>query len=199
MWIMERLAPSPGLPEPPAAGMSRGVETIMRRILVAFVLVAGCGGSGPASNQASPPVAQRSPDPSPAEPAPPPEREPSLAGLWEGGAAAHRDQLCLVVKGSKTQFGVVVWGSNLASCSGAGEATRRGDALILRMTGDSACTIEATAADGRIVFRRAAGPGCADYYCGHSARFDGAAFSRTGTGAAAARKATDIAGDPLCG
>jgi hypothetical protein len=182
--------------------MSRGVETIMRRILFAFVLVAGCGGSGPASNKTATPSA---PVVAPAQPASPgrqtssSQRESSLVGLWEGGAAAHRNQLCLAEKGGKTQFGVVVWGANLASCSGAGEATRRGDSLILRMTGDSACTIEATAADGRIVFRQAAGPGCADYYCGHSARFDGAAFSQRGAGAAAARKATDIAGDPLCG
>jgi hypothetical protein len=178
--------------------MSGGVESVMRRILVAFVLVAGCGGSGPASNQAAAPAARGQAASPPAEAASP-SREPSLAGLWEGGAAAHRDQLCLVEKGGKTQFGVVVWGANLSSCSGAGEARREGDKVTLRMTGDSACSVEAALAGGRIVFRRADGPGCADYYCGHAARFDGATFSQKGAGAAAARKATDIAGDPLCG
>jgi hypothetical protein len=174
------------------------VESVMRTILLAFVLVAGCGGSGPAArNTAAPAARPRSEAPAPA--AAPAHAVAALDGLWEGGAAAHRDQLCLVEKGGRTQFGVVVWGANLASCSGAGEATRDGDSLTLRMTGDSACTIAATAADGRIVFRSASGPGCADYYCGHSARFDGAAFSQKGAGAAAARKATDIAGDPLCG
>jgi hypothetical protein len=178
--------------------MPCGVESVMRRILLAFVLVAGCGGSGPATRNAAAPAAE-APGQAPSPAAAPAGAVTTLDGLWEGGAAAHRDQLCLVEKSGRTQFGVVVWGANLSSCSGAGEAKRDGDSLTLRMTGDSACTIEATAADGRIVFRRAAGPGCADYYCGHSARFDGAAFTRRGTGAAAARKATDIAGDPLCG
>jgi hypothetical protein len=172
----------------------------MRRILLAFVLVAGCGGSGPAANEAAAPT--EAARPGGASPSEGPARggsDVSLAGLWAGGSAAHRDQLCMVERKGKTQFGVVVWGANLSSCSGAGEAERTGDSLTLRMTGDSACTIVAAIAGGKIAFRRADGPGCADYYCGRAARFDGAAFVKEGTGDSAARKAIDIAGDPLCG
>lgn len=171
----------------------------MRKVIIAFVLVGGCGGSGPANRQASAPAGSgAAAAPASSEPEAPEERA-SLVGLWEGAPAAHRDQLCLVRKAGKTQFGVVTWGPNLIGCSGAGEAERKGDSITLRMTGDSACTIEAGVAGDRIVFRQAAGAGCANYYCGHGVRFEGARFTRQAGGAAAARKATDIAGDPLCG
>lgn len=180
--------------------MSDGVESVMRKFLLALVLVGGCGGSNPAANRSAAPSAGQEPEAA----APQAAAEPrgggtSLIGLWEGGAAERRNQLCLVEKAGRTQFGVVVWGPNLNSCSGAGDAERKGDSLTLRMTGDSACTIEARMESGRIVFRSAEGAGCQNYYCGHSARFDGAGFTRTGEGVAAAHKATDIAGDPLCG
>lgn len=173
----------------------------MHKSLIALVLVAGCGGSKPAGNQASPPAAVAAgqvPD------AQAPERDgasaTSLAGLYEGGRADRPNQLCMIERAGKTQFGLVVWGgANLNSCSGAGEVERTGEALTLRMTGDSACTIEAVMESGRISFRMASGPGCGNYYCGHGARFDGAAFSRKGSGPGAAKKALDIAGDPLCG
>lgn len=171
----------------------------MRKILLALVLVGGCGGTDPQSNRSAAPAAAQPREERMSEVAEPREDRTSLVGLWEGGAAEHRNQLCLVEKSGRTQFGVVVWGPNLNSCSGAGEAERKGDSLTLRMTGDSACTIAAGVEGGRIVFRSAEGAGCRDYYCGHSARFDGAAFTRTGAGAAAAHKAKDIAGDPLCG
>ncbi|MBV8687791.1 MAG: hypothetical protein JOZ90_05700 [Alphaproteobacteria bacterium] len=174
----------------------------MRKSLVALMLVAGCGGAQPAANRsaAAPQGAPAGAAPGAAPAASSAGDGPaSLTGLWEGGRADRPDQLCLIEKGGKTQFGIVTWGANLDSCSGAGLAERDGGRVTLRMTGDSACTIEAEAADGRIVLRRADGPGCRDYYCGHGARFDGAAFSRKGAGEAAARKATDIAGDPLCG
>jgi len=174
----------------------------MRKILLALVLLGGCGGSNPAANRSAAPASGAPQTPVAAavrESAAPSGGPASLAGLWEGGSAEHRNQLCLVDKAGKTQFGVVVWGPNLNSCAGAGEAERKGDKITLRMTGDSACTIKAGLEAGRIVFRRAAGPGCEAYYCGHAARFDGAAFIQQGQGTAAAHKATDIAGDPLCG
>jgi len=174
----------------------------MRKILLALVLLGGCGGADPAANRSAAAAGSNSADrgavAAPQEAATT-SGPTSLAGLWEGGSAEHRNQLCLLDKAGKTQFGVVVWEPNLNSCAGAGEAERKGDRITLRMTGDSACTIEAGVEGGRIVFRRAVGPGCETYYCGHSARFEGAAFTQQGRGAAAARKATDIAGDPLCG
>jgi hypothetical protein len=188
--------------QPLPTGIPSGVESVMRKILLALVLVGGCGGSDPAANRAAAPAAGKPADLGQAatpQTAAPHGGPTDLVGLWEGGSAEHRNQLCLLDKAGKTQFGVVVWQANLNSCAGAGEAERKGDRITLRMTGDSACTIEAAVEAGRIVFRRAAGPGCETYYCGHAARFEGATFTRQGRGAAAARKATDIAGDPLCG
>jgi len=172
----------------------------MRKFLLALLLVGGCGGSGPANRQATAPSAgPRSEAAKPAAAAQAQRGRIGIIGLWEGGAAEHRNQLCLLDKAGKTQFGLVVWGgANLNSCSGAGEVERKGDTLNLKMSGDSACTIEAAVEVDGIVFRRAVGAGCKSYYCGQGARFDGARFTQEGQGAAA-RKATDIAGDPLCG
>ena len=170
----------------------------MHKSLIALALVAGCGGGGQAGNQAADQVAHRAAAPVSSEA--PAAAGASLTGLYEGGAAHRPDQLCILDKAGKAQFGIVVWGgANLNSCSGAGEAERRGGQLTLRMAGDAACSIEASVESGRIVLRQASGPGCESYYCGHGARFEGAAFTRKGAGAAAAKKATDIAGDPLCG
>lgn len=171
----------------------------MHKSLAALLLLVGCGGAdSPANNAAAPaagatPTAPQGGEAGAAAPAP-----ASLVGLYEGGQPGRPNQLCIVEKGGKTQFGVVAWGA-VNSCSGAGEVERSGTALTLRMTGDSACTVQAEITGGGIVFRSASGAGCATYYCGHGARFEGAAFSRKGSTAADARKATDIAGDPLCG
>jgi hypothetical protein len=96
------------------------------------------------------------------------------------------------------QFGVTIWGSGQASCSGAGIARRDGDRLTLTMTGDSACVIDARVEGGRIVLPTDLPQGCA-YYCAQQARFAGAAFAQKAAGAAAAATAKDLAGDPLCG
>jgi hypothetical protein len=65
------------------------------------------------------------------------------------------------------------------------------------MTGDETCTIEASLKDGTIALPATLPAGCA-YYCGARASLAGATFTRTGSTAADAKKATDIAGDPLC-
>lgn len=121
-----------------------------------------------------------------------------LVGLYEGGAGPRRSQICMVEKGSGTQFGLLVWGDNLHSCSGAGQASRSGERLTLKMAGDETCTIEARISGGTISLPASLAKGCA-YYCGAGARMAGASFTRSGTGEADALKAADIAGDPLCG
>jgi hypothetical protein len=110
-------------------------------------------------------------------------------------AGAQKNQLCIVEKGGEAQFGLIVWGGNLHSCSGAGRAVRSGERLSLRMTGDESCTIEASLKHGTIALPATLPAGCA-YYCGARASLAGATFTRATE--ADARKATDIAGDPLC-
>jgi hypothetical protein len=120
-----------------------------------------------------------------------------LVGLYESGTGDQKNQLCMVKKGTATQFGLIVWGANLHSCSGAGSAVRNGDRLTLTMAGDSSCTIEATMAGGVVTLPASVPEGCA-YYCGARAQMTGARFSRTGSSEADAAKARDLAGDPLC-
>jgi len=197
MWIIERLAPSPRLPRYRASG---SLPPAMKKFLVILALVAGCGASDHGDNRqvaakrgpgrvAQPtvaPAAQTAPDPS------------GLAGLWEGGAAARLNQLCLAPKGDSVQFGITIWGAGQASCSGAGLARRDGDKLTLTMTGDSACVIDARIVGGRVVLPADVPQGCT-YYCAQQARFAGAAFTQKAAGTAAAATAKDLAGDPLCG
>jgi hypothetical protein len=173
----------------------------MKKSLVILALVAGCGASDHgANNQASAdPGKGRAVATNAAVPFAPATPDPSgLGGLWEGGAPARPNQLCLLPKGDSVQFGITVWGGGQASCSGAGIARRDGDRLTLTMTGDSACAIEATVEGGRIVLPAGLPQGCA-YYCAAQAHFAGASFLQKGAGAAAAATAKDLAGDPLCG
>jgi len=122
----------------------------------------------------------------------------SLTGLWEGGQPATPNQLCMVETAPGTaRFGLVVWGGNLHSCSGEGDARRLGGRLLLTMAGDSKCEIVATISDSAIAFPTSVPDGCA-YYCGARATLTGARFAARGSGPDSARKAIDLAGDPLC-
>ena len=164
-----------------------------RSVLTLFLLLAACSrGEQAADNEASPTAAGT---PKSTGSAPARGAGASLAGLYEGPEGTPRSQLCIVEKGGKAQFGLVVWGSGLNSCSGAGEAVLRGDRLTLEMEGDETCTIAASLKDGTITLPAAVPQGCA-YYCSPRARLGGASLTRTGDDAS---KAKDIAGDPLCG
>jgi hypothetical protein len=161
----------------------------MKKSLILLALVTACGAkdqSGSRTNDA--------PTPARAEIASSPA---SLTGLYEGGAPATPNQLCVVEKGATARFGMLVWGANLSACSGAGIVEREGDRLRFRMTGDQACTVEARIRGGTISLGSPVPSGCT-YYCGARVGFDGVTFDRKGSTAAAAMKAKDPAGDPLC-
>ena len=160
-----------------------------------FLLAAGCGRDDPqADNRAAPAAAGPASGRSSPAPGGGGGSQARLAGLYEGGSGAQKNQLCIVDKGRETQFGLIVWGGNLHSCSGAGRATRSGERLTLTMTGDETCTVNATMKDGTVTLPETLPTGCA-YYCGARASFAGARFTRSGDDS---KKATDIAGDPLC-
>ena len=170
----------------------------MKKTLLILFLLAACGRDDPAAdNRAAPapggPAASR-----PGGPAEPAEASATrLAGLYEGGSGAQKNQMCIVEKGGGSQFGLLVWGGNQHSCSGAGRAVRKGDRLTLTMTGDETCSIDATLRDGVVTLPETLPLGCS-YYCGARASLAGASFTKSGSSAADAKKATDIAGDPLC-
>jgi hypothetical protein len=173
----------------------------MKKSLVILALVAGCGASDHgASNQVAAASGRGSALPPPAA-APVPGRAsdaPGLAGLYQGGNLARPNQLCIADKGDSTQFGLTIWGPNMAACSGAGLAKVDGSKLTLTMTGDSACALSGRVAGGKVVLPTALPEGCA-YYCGKGAAIAGTAFTLKEAGAAGAAKAKDPAGDPLCG
>lgn len=165
----------------------------MNKPLLALLFLAGCsGGDSEGANQAAP--------------AAPPGARPagggtltSLTGLYEGGAVDPKNQLCMIEEeGGSARFGLVVWGSDLHSCSGSGTARRDGAVLRLAMAGDEACAIEAKVSGTTISLPAAIPDGCA-YYCGAGATMKDVTFSQTGAAADDAAKAKDLVGEPLCG
>lgn len=161
----------------------------MRKSFLALVLLAGCGSQGDEAGNRTESAESE---------APPISASASLTGLYEGGTASQPDQLCMIDEGEgPARFGLMVWGSNDHSCLGAGEAVREGDGLRLTMAGDSTCRIDARIEGSNIVLPASVPEGCA-YYCGARARFAERKLTRKGTSAADARKAKDLAGDPLC-
>ena len=154
------------------------------RALLLIPLLAGCGrsaGDRPAEPEGGDPV-----------------QIADLTGLYEGRGAGDRDRMCMVSDPSGTTSFAIVTDSPAGSCAGAGEAV--GDADVLRMTmgGDEACVIEARVDGVQVTLPPQLAPGCA-YYCAPGATLAGAAFEKTGGTAADAMRATDPAGDPLCG
>ncbi|HYJ83280.1 MAG TPA: hypothetical protein VEW26_10615 [Allosphingosinicella sp.] len=166
----------------------------MKKTLLIFFLLAACGRDDPAANQAAAAESARPGPAGQARPASSAGSKAGLTGLYEGGSGAQKNQMCIVEKGGDAEFGLLVWGSNLHSCSGAGRAVREGERLTLTMTGDETCTIAASIRGGTVTLPGKLPLGC-DYYCAARASFAGASFTRSGDDV---RKATDIAGDPLC-
>ena len=159
----------------------------MKRLLIAFLLLAGCEQNQTLGNQSS-----SAPEPVD-KPGQPPRLE-TLTGLYEGGGPGRRNQLCVL----DDRFGLVIWGSNNHSCSGSGTVTRvGGDRLRFAMAGDSECTIEATISAKTVTFPADTPEGCA-YYCGAQAGLNGASLRQQGTSPADAAKAKDLVGEPLC-
>ena len=166
----------------------------MNRSLIILALVAGCGASGNSQSganmsggaqQASAPVEEAA-------------AEGALTGLWESGGGTRPNQMCILDRKGKAQFGITLWGPNLRACSGAGSVSRSGNHVRLAMAGDSPCTLDATLTDGIVVLPSEVPAGCA-YYCGAGASFSGATLTRQGSTRADALKAKDIAGEALCG
>lgn len=159
----------------------------MKRILIALTMVAGCGAGGDGASEEGGGETVRQA-----------VQTAGLTGLYEGGATTRPDQMCVIDRGTgNAQFGLVVWGENLHSCSGAGQALREGNSLRLTMAGDESCTLDARIENGIVTLPATVPEGCS-YYCGARARLGGAGFTKKGDTAEAAMQAKDLVGEPLC-
>ena len=158
----------------------------MRQVLMALMLVAGCGAGSDQGDQAkgtgkggTVPIT-------------------GLAGLYEGGASIRPNQMCMVGGEAEASFALVIWGNNMHSCSGSGRAVREGDTLRLTMAGDETCAIEAKISGATVTLPDSLPQGCA-YYCGAQAKLGGASFAKKSNNVEDAMKAKDLVGEPLCG
>jgi len=161
----------------------------MKRLWFAFALLAGCSGGGDdaADRNEALPAGQTAAGGS----------LTTLTGLYEGGETRTPNQMCIVEGTGEARFGLVVWGSNLHSCSGSGTVARAGDTLRLSMAGDEACTIEAKISGNTVTLPASVPDGCA-YYCGARATLTGAVLTQKGNSVEDAGRAKDLVGDPLC-
>ena len=168
----------------------------MKKLLIPLLLLAACsgedGGNTTAQANQSAPAAPKA-----SKPGEPPALS-TLVGLYEGGDSARPHRMCVVEEGGGTRFGLVVWGGNDHSCSGAGSVRREGGSLRLSMSGDSACTFSAAISGKTITLPAELPAGCA-YYCGARAKMTGVSLTQTGATKADAAKAQDLVGESLCG
>lgn len=155
-------------------------------------LLAACGGGG--GNE----TAQTGRSDSRGDSRPPVQTE-SLTGLYEArGEGRQGSAICMIAREPGTaSFGLVIATAG-GSCSGSGEASRTGERLRLTMAGEGECAIDARIEETEVSFPAAVPGGCA-YYCGPGASLAGERFEKTGGTNAEAMRATDLAGDPLCG
>ncbi len=168
----------------------------MKKLLIPLLLLAACSGEE-GGNTTGQPNQSAPAGPKASRPGEPPALK-TLVGLYEGGDSGRPHRMCVVEEGGDTRFGLVVWGGNDHSCSGAGSVAREGGTLRLSMSGDSACTISAAISGKTITLPAALPAGCA-YYCGASAKMTGVSLTQTGTTRADAAKAQDLVGESLCG
>ena len=122
----------------------------------------------------------------------------ALTGLYERvSAGTTAGRICITGQGAATRFGLVTIGEGPSNCSARGKVVRAGSTLTLAIDGAPACTLRATASASGLTLTGVEGPECA-YYCGAGAELLPGGFARIGTTEADARKAVDIAAEPLC-
>jgi hypothetical protein len=157
----------------------------MRQVLMALVLVAGCGAGSDQGNEAGRTKAGTVPI-------------TGLAGLYEGGTSIRPNQMCMIEREGEASFALVVWGANMHSCAGSGKAVREGDTVRLTMAGDETCAIEARISGATLTLPETLPQGCS-YYCGAQAKMAGTSFAKKSSQVEDAMKAKDLVGEPLCG
>jgi hypothetical protein len=162
--------------------------------LLLVIALAGCrGGEEAGAGGGTPPATGGGGSAAPVQTA-------TLTGLYEGGDAPRRNQMCMIEReGRGTTFGFVTWGANERNCSGSGVAIRQGNVLRLRLDGDESCALDARIDGRKVTFPGDIPSECQRYYCGAGAQMTGATFDKVGGEQADALRAADLVGDPLCG
>ena len=128
-----------------------------------------------------------------------PVQTADLTGHYEARAdGAQRARMCMISDPSGlASFGIITETRDGGGCGGAGKAVREANVLRLTMAGEGDCVIKGTIARTQVRFPQGLAKGCS-YYCAPGASLAGAIFEKTGGTAADARRAVDLAGDPLC-
>jgi len=122
----------------------------------------------------------------------------SLVGLYErSGIPDEPSRICVTANGTEHRFGLKSSYEGPESCMAKGSVRQAGSELTLSIDGDPACSFSATVTETGLTLREPRGPECS-YYCGTNTGLDGGPFEKVGATEADARKATDIAGEPLC-
>lgn len=128
----------------------------------------------------------------------PETRGSSLVGLYErAGIPDEPSRICIAADGDTHRFGLKSSYEGPESCMAKGRVRRSGARLTLAIDGHPACALTATITATGLTLGEPEGPECG-YYCGRNTGLDGGPFEKVGATEADARKAVDIAGEPLC-
>lgn len=122
----------------------------------------------------------------------------SPVGLFQRSHEAGRDALCVVPgRDGALRFGLEAVFGEEPACRGQGAARRAGDKLILSFKGGDRCIIVAQYDGDQVALPGVVDLACADL-CEGRGSLEGVSFPRIASDAAAALRARDRSGDPLC-
>lgn len=122
----------------------------------------------------------------------------SPVGLYQRRHETGRDALCIIPSASGDyRFGAEAMFGEGEGCRGQGTARRAGDKLVLSFDSASQCIAVAQYEGDRIVFPGVLDLKCAKL-CDDRGSFEGVGYPRSASDAAAALRATDRHGEPLC-
>ena len=125
-------------------------------------------------------------------------RTASVVGLYERAGVPDRpSQICVSADEEQLRFGLRSSYEGPENCMMKGRVEQAGSALRLRIDGDPACSVSGTITATGLTLAQPQGAECS-YYCGRNTDLDGGDFAKVGGTEADARKAVDIAGEPLC-
>lgn len=119
-------------------------------------------------------------------------------GLYErAGVPGKPSRICIAGQGGEMRFGLNSSYEGPESCTAKGRVRQAGSALTLVIDGNPACTLSANLTGRGLTLNRPEGAECS-YYCGGNSGLDEGPFEKVGDTEAAARKAVDLVGEPLC-
>ena len=180
------------LARPPSTMLRMVPLPVPGRIILPLLLLAACS-NNPAGNSATPQDLESAAierglvrDPA----------DTDVTGLY----ARDTDRVCVIAKGNAYRIGAFVDYGDGLSCTGAGTATRAGEALSVQLKDGNGitCAFDARFDGDRITFPANLPPECARF-CGQRASFAALDVDRLSESAAEARALRSAEGTRLCG